>query len=487
MTGPEICGHVDVKVPSKGRKFGQWKAWRRQWCIVRYGHGSTLQLVLGSGHNNPTSCIDIPYNAIICRSESRSRQFAFGVYSSSSIRQPIVFLAARSETEAQQWMLRIRNLISPPKIPATTWRQEKFSVSLIDNAHSRIAGLAGLFGTMSVGLTGITINDPVTGQIRMHWRWSQVNGITLRLTSVAEDVNHILVLHTSSEFSCGEGLLELFCLEGVALMAHLSLYQNKPSHRLTTSPLPPIPRHPLLAFRRLSRSEGDLRRWLPLPDANFHLRTQSVSRTRVSHDKFIEVQHSFCHRRERENTTHVTAAAFFLFIVTAVTVRILFTGAVIADVYYHLLIGVFHQPFIFPSIQDYILRLGLMLTTPGCSEPDSLHDYQCLDTLWPDDFDTLSDLPDIRRYQNNARRESGVSIASGIYEEIEEQPNRKHELSGSEEEYCLPEEALIYSVANENEEEPLYLPMSPGGRKEDTYVVMANLIHKNNAISEPVI
>ncbi|XP_046661652.1 uncharacterized protein LOC124354899 [Homalodisca vitripennis] len=438
MTGPEICGHVDVKVPSKGRKFGQWKAWRRQWCIVRYGHGSTLQLVLGSGHNNPTSCIDIPYNAIICRSESRSRQFAFGVYSSSSIRQPIVFLAARSETEAQQWMLRIRNLISPPKIPVEAG---KFSVSLIDNAHSRIAGLAGLFGTMSVGLTGITINDPVTGQIRMHWRWSQVNGITLRLTSVAEDVNHILVLHTSSEFSCGEGLLELFCLEGVALMAHLSLYQNKPSHRLTTSPLPPIPRHPLLAFRRLSRSEGDLRRWLPLPDANFHLRTQSVSRTRVSHDKVA--------------TSLVTAG------------------------------------------------LGLMLTTPGCSEPDSLHDYQCLDTLWPDDLDTLSDLPDIRRYQNNARRESGVSIASGIYEEIEEQPNsnredltpeappplppRKHELSGSEEEYCLPEEALIYSVANENEEEPLYLPMSPGGRKEDTYVVMANLIHKNNAISEPVI
>jgi len=150
--------------------------------------------------------------------------------------------------------------------------------------------------------------------------------------------------------------------------------------------------------------------------------------------------------------------------------------------------------------------LGLMLTTPGCSEPDSLHDYQCLDALWPDPgADQLSDLPDLsHRVYKPGRRESGVSIASGIYEEIEELPDeswersgplppplppRKHEASGSEEENSILEEPIIYSTADEKEEEeePLYLPMSPGGRKEDTYVVMANLINKNNQISEPVV
>ncbi|XP_054277855.1 uncharacterized protein LOC128996503 isoform X2 [Macrosteles quadrilineatus] len=444
MTGLEVCGHVDVKVPSKGRKFGVWKAWRQQWCIVRCGQDRTIQMVLGHGHNSPTSCIVIPYNAVLCRSESRSRPYAFGVFCSSSVtrfRQPIVFLAARSETQSQNLMLKIRNLISKPKIPV---EPGLFSVSLIDNTHSRTAGLAGLYGTLSTSLTGITVGDPATGQIKVHWRWPQVDRVSLAPVCTPEDKGHVVILHTSSEFSCGEGELRLFCLQGSELDTEISKFLSKPQHRLTSSPLPPLP-HPspaLLASRRLSRSEGDLRCWPQ--DSNFslfHLRTQSMSRN-TSNDK---VASSLIHA-----------------------------------------------------------GLGLMLTTPGCSEPDSLHDYQCLDSYWPEP-DTLGDLPNLesRRAQfRDGRRESGVSIASGIYEEIDENdyesmrpqvedppplPPRKHEPSGSEEEYSTPD--LIYSVAEdkeEEEEEPLYLPMSPGNRKEDTYVVMANLINKNH-ISEPVL
>lgn len=66
-----------------------------------------------------------------------------------------------------------------------------------------------------------------------------------------------------------------------------------------------------------------------------------------------------------------------------------------------------------------------MLSTPGCSEPDNLHDYQYLDS----ETDALPDLNShYKTFKNNSvRRESGVSIASGIYEEIQEQPTEYYE------------------------------------------------------------
>ena len=62
--------------------------------------------------------------------------------------------------------------------------------------------------------------------------------------------------------------------------------------------------------------------------------------------------------------------------------------------------------------------LGLLFTTPACSEADteSLHEYQqvgSLDSDEGDDEPVRSPLP--------TRRESGISLASGIYEEIAEE------------------------------------------------------------------
>lgn len=55
-------------------------------------------------------------------------------------------------------------------------------------------------------------------------------------------------------------------------------------------------------------------------------------------------------------------------------------------------------------------------------------------------------------------------------------------------EYNTADEPLIYSEVEERDgkEEPLYLPMTPVRQKEDTYVVMANLVNQNNQTSEPV-
>lgn len=59
--------------------------------------------------------------------------------------------------------------------------------------------------------------------------------------------------------------------------------------------------------------------------------------------------------------------------------------------------------------------LGLLFSTPACSEADteSLHEYQQVGSLDSDEYDDEplnSPVP--------TRRESGISIASGIYEEI---------------------------------------------------------------------
>jgi hypothetical protein len=65
--------------------------------------------------------------------------------------------------------------------------------------------------------------------------------------------------------------------------------------------------------------------------------------------------------------------------------------------------------------------LGLLFSTPACSEADteSLHEYQQVGSLDSDEYDeepANSPLP--------TRRESGISIASGIYEEIADEVAR---------------------------------------------------------------
>jgi hypothetical protein len=59
--------------------------------------------------------------------------------------------------------------------------------------------------------------------------------------------------------------------------------------------------------------------------------------------------------------------------------------------------------------------LGLLFSTPACSEADteSLHEYQQVGSLESDEYDDEPGNSPL-----STRRESGISIASGIYEEI---------------------------------------------------------------------
>lgn len=152
----EICGFLDAKLPGnrgmtqrvKKRSLAPWKVWRRHWCSVRRlgpGLGIEVRLDCGISSGGATvpkdrdNAIKIPADAIICRTESRSKQFAFGIFPATE-RKPILYLSGNSETESQRWMANLRQVLKPRR---HHFMEGMFHVSMVDNTHSRAAGLTG--------------------------------------------------------------------------------------------------------------------------------------------------------------------------------------------------------------------------------------------------------------------------------------------------------------------------------------------------------
>lgn len=159
MTGEdtELCGFVDAKLPGnrgmsqrvKKRSLASWKAWKRHWCAVRklnVGHGIEVLLdcSISSGKsivpNEKDNRIKIPPNAMICRTESKTKHFSFGIFSQKE-KKPLLYLSAASETDTQRWMASLRQLLRPRK---HRFMEGSLSISIIDNVHSRSAGLMGM-------------------------------------------------------------------------------------------------------------------------------------------------------------------------------------------------------------------------------------------------------------------------------------------------------------------------------------------------------
>jgi len=156
----EICGFLDVKLVGnkyitqkvKKKALTLSKVWKRFWCSVK-----KLELGLGvqlyfntklnysssalrqNGKNNSGNCVIIPCDAVIYRIYSKTKRFAFGIAPGKD-RRPLVSLSANSETEAQRWMANIRLLLNPRKYCS---RVKCYNVSIVDNTHSKAAGLIG--------------------------------------------------------------------------------------------------------------------------------------------------------------------------------------------------------------------------------------------------------------------------------------------------------------------------------------------------------
>jgi len=148
----EICGFLDVKSGNKytaqslkRRALLSSKIWKRLWCsIKKLKSGSGVQVQFGSKFSCNTlkqcengNSVVIPSNAVVYRIHSKTKQFAFGI-SSTREKKPLLSLSANSETETQRWMANIRQLLKPRR-----YSIGKFYVSIVDNAHSKAAGLTG--------------------------------------------------------------------------------------------------------------------------------------------------------------------------------------------------------------------------------------------------------------------------------------------------------------------------------------------------------
>ncbi|KAK4884327.1 hypothetical protein RN001_000598 [Aquatica leii] len=250
MSGNEVVsGYLDVKVSARSRRgFTPWKAWHKQWCEIKrldsVENGAKL-ILKTAADGSIINSVTLPRSSTVCRIESTTKNFAFGVFTLGRNQKPILFLSGSCEKDTQKWMSLIRKALAIASyLPVGSLN---FHISLVDNDHSRAARLTGLFGILSVTSQEICISDPITGDDLIKWSWYNFHQFHLQATLNSEDENTICVLHTSKEFVSGAGQIYLFCEDASELLEVLVTHGK--SRKL--NPL-------FAATQRLSQSESDL-------------------------------------------------------------------------------------------------------------------------------------------------------------------------------------------------------------------------------------
>ena len=81
--------------------------------------------------------------------------------------------------------------------------ESNFHVSIIDNSHSRAAGLVGLHGVLGTNPQEIVIADPCTGESILSWQWHQFHQFHFQAPAHPVDDKQIIIMHTS-------GLVQIF-------------------------------------------------------------------------------------------------------------------------------------------------------------------------------------------------------------------------------------------------------------------------------------
>jgi len=73
----------------------------------------------------------------------------------------------------------------------------EYAVSIVDNGHSKTAGLTGLYGALSVRAEEILVIDPHTGKIKVTLHWTQIQCSSLPLPAVSDDLHKVCTIRTN--------------------------------------------------------------------------------------------------------------------------------------------------------------------------------------------------------------------------------------------------------------------------------------------------
>ncbi|XP_061721098.1 uncharacterized protein LOC133527917 [Cydia pomonella] len=153
-----MSGFLDVKYPFKSNLgLNPFKTWKRQWCILRpsptcAGGGSLAVYCSEAGAS--AGAVELPPDSVVRRAKSRSRPFAFAVFSVQEPHKPRILLAAQTLQDAQLWMDKIRALLDGKQLLGSV--RDSFSVTIMSSSLSRKLLLCG-DGQLTITADGVVI------------------------------------------------------------------------------------------------------------------------------------------------------------------------------------------------------------------------------------------------------------------------------------------------------------------------------------------
>lgn len=238
-----MSGYLEIKYPFKSNLgLNPFKSWKKQWCILRPSPtcaGASLAVYCSEAGASAGS-VELPLGSVVKRAKSRTRPYAFAVFSLDEPRKPRVLLAAQSLQETQVWMEKIRSFLNGSKIFDTEpLLKDCYSVSVLPTELSRKCGLSS-DASVTVSAGGVIVTR---AHLAAFIKWHYITAVKL----IGDDRNKTCVITIDSEFEKGGGELKF----SSPVVAQLS--------RALQSALATRESLGTRAKHKLSKSDGDLR------------------------------------------------------------------------------------------------------------------------------------------------------------------------------------------------------------------------------------
>ncbi|RVE49189.1 hypothetical protein evm_006196 [Chilo suppressalis] len=238
-----MSGYLEVKYPLKSNLgLNPFKSWKRQWCILRpsptcTGGGSLA--VYCSEAGAPAGTVELPSGCVVRRAKSRTRPYAFAVFSDVEPRKPRILLAAQTLNDAHMWMEKIKNVLNGSTLLGTeTLLKDSYSVTVVTTGLSRKCGMHG-DSVLTLSSNGVLVSR--SQKLSTVLEWKHISDVVL--ISESSEKNKTCVLTVDS--SCPSGSGELKFSGPLASELAAALKQAIGINACST--------------KKLSKSEGDLR------------------------------------------------------------------------------------------------------------------------------------------------------------------------------------------------------------------------------------